>query len=129
MTLVAGLLTAAQPANSTAASTPRGKRSAEPPGAPPSDAAIERAIRARFDRSKIRADNFQVSVVQGVATISGKTDVIQRKGVATRLAKLAGARKVDNKIQLSEAARERAVKNLETGRRRALVKRSSEVAR
>jgi len=88
------------------------------------DAQIEQAIRARFQKSKIRTENFTVSVRQGVATLGGKTDVIQRKGTATRLAKLAGARSVNNEIEISESARERASQNLAKGRRRAQVKRS-----
>ena len=59
----------------------------------------------------------------GVATIEGKTEVIQHKGVATRLAKGGGAVAVANHIQISDAARERAAHNLETGRRRAQIKR------
>jgi osmotically-inducible protein OsmY len=88
------------------------------------DAQLEKAIRDRFNKSKIRDDNFTISVRQGVVTLGGKTDVIQRKGTATRLARLAGAKAVNNLIEVSEAARERAANNLEKGRRRAQVKRS-----
>lgn len=88
-----------------------------------SDAEIEKDIRARLAKSKISQDKFQVHVQGGIATFEGKTDVIQHKGVATRLAKSAGAVAVVNHIQVSEAAREKAAKNLETGRRRAQVKR------
>ena len=59
-----------------------------------SDAEIEGAIRDRFARSKSAADHFTVRVHGGVATIEGRTDVVQRKGSATRMAKSAGARKV-----------------------------------
>ena len=88
-----------------------------------SDAAIERDIRARFAKSKINEDKFQVHVQGGIATIEGKTGVIQHKGVATRLAKSAGAAAVANHIEISDAAREKAARNLETGRRRAQIKR------
>jgi hypothetical protein len=88
------------------------------------DAEIERAIRARFAKSKIREDNFTVKVQGGVATIEGKTKVIQRKGVATRLAKLGGARSVENRVEIDAAAREKASRNLAEGRRRLQVKRS-----
>ena len=87
------------------------------------DAALEREIRAKLAKSKIGADGFQVHVQGGVATLEGKTDVIQHKGVATRLAKSAGAAAVKNQIQVSDAARQKAAKNLETGRRRAQIKR------
>ncbi len=89
-----------------------------------SDADLERAIRARFDKSRIAADRFSVTVQGGVATLVGTTDVVQHKGTATRLAKAAGARKVVNNIQVSEAARRKASANLSSGRRRAQVKRS-----
>ncbi|MBV8902550.1 MAG: BON domain-containing protein [Acidobacteriia bacterium] len=88
-----------------------------------SDADIEKDIRARFARSKISVEKYQVHVQGGVATIEGKTNVIQHKGVATRLAKLGGAVAVSNHIEISEAAREKAAQNLESGRRRAQIKR------
>lgn len=92
--------------------------------APPrSDADIEKDIRSRFARSKIGAEKYQVHVQGGVATIEGKTDVIQHKGVATRLAKLGGAVAVKNHIAISEVAKEKAAKNLAAGRRRAQIKR------
>ncbi len=89
-----------------------------------SDRELEAAIRARFARSKIAVNHFEVSVQGGVATLTGKTDVIQHKGTATRLARAAGAVQVVNKIEPSQAARERASANLAKGRRRAQVKRS-----
>ncbi len=88
------------------------------------DAQLEQEIRARFSKSKISVNNFQVRVQGGVATIEGKTKVIQHKGTATRLARLAGARTVRNKIEVDDAAREQAARNLDEGRRRAQVKRS-----
>jgi hypothetical protein len=102
-------------------------RTATVPAAAP-DVAIERDIRQRFARSKTAADNLQVHVVGGVATIEGETDVIQRKGSATRMARAAGARQVINKIVISQAARDKANANLAKGRRRVQVKRS-EVSR
>jgi len=88
-----------------------------------SDTQLESAIRAKFAKSKINADKFQVHVQGGVATIEGRTDVIQHKGTATRMAKTAGALAVNNHVQISEAARQKSAANLETGRRRAQVKR------
>lgn len=88
-----------------------------------SDAELERAIRQRFARSKCAADNFSVRVQGGVATIEGRTNVIQRKGAATRMAKAAGARQVINRIVASEEARNKASSNLAKGRRRAQLKR------
>ena len=104
-------------------------------GAPPkqpakpaiSDVELEKAIRARFAQSKSALDKFTVRVQGGVATIEGKTDVVQRKGAATRMARSAGARQVVNKIEVSQAARQKASDNLAQGRRRAQVKRSEVV--
>ena len=88
-----------------------------------SDAVIEATIRAKFAKSKINAEKFQVHVQGGVATIEGKTGVIQHKGTATRLAKSGGAVAVNNHIQISDAAKEKAADNLDQGRRRAQVTR------
>ena len=116
--LAAGLMFAASAA--PGANTPPKK----PAAVQPNDAALEKAIRARFARSKIAVEGFQVRVQGGVATIEGKTAVIQRKGTATRLARLAGAKAVNNRIEVDSAAREKAAQNPSGGRRRAQVKRS-----
>jgi hypothetical protein len=87
-----------------------------------SDAQLEAAIRAKFAKSK-SASQFTVRVQGGVANIEGKTDVVQHKAAATRMAKTAGAVAVNNKVQISDAAKKRAAGNLEEGRRRAQVKR------
>jgi hypothetical protein len=87
------------------------------------DAQIEAAIRVKLAKSKIGADKFQFHVQGGIATIEGRTDVIQHKGAATRMAKTAGAIGVVNHIQISDAAKQRAAANLEKGRRRAQIKR------
>ena len=88
-----------------------------------SDGQLEAAIRAKFAKSKINADKFTVRVQGGVATVDGKTDVLQHKGVATRMCKTAGAAAVNNRVQVSEAARQKAAGNLEQGRRRVQVTR------
>jgi len=93
------------------------------------DAQLEKDIRARFAKSKISTHHFQVHVQGGVATIEGQTDVLQHKGTATRLAKSSGAIKVVNHIGVSQAAKDKAAKNLASGRRRAQVKRSDTTAR
>jgi hypothetical protein len=120
---IASLMTGAPPQPATAA-----KRTAAAPAARPqpklTDAQLESAIRAKFAKSKINADKFTVRVQGGVAHLEGKTDVIQHKGVATRMAKTAGAVMVDNRIQVSDAAKAKAAGNLEQGRRRVQVKRS-----
>ncbi len=94
-----------------------------------SDAEIEKAIRARFGASKIASHHFQVHVQGGVATLEGQTDVLQHKGTATRLAKSAGAIRVVNRIEVSQAAREKAAGNLAKGRRRAQIKHSESTER
>lgn len=85
-----------------------------------SDAELEKAIRARFAKSKIAANNLQVVVRSGVVTIDGQVSVVQHKGVATRMAKNAGAKEVVNRIKIDEAARQKAATQL----RRATVKRA-----
>ena len=88
-----------------------------------SDAQLEAAIRAKFAKSKINADKFTVRVQGGVATVDGKTDVLQHKGVATRMCKTAGAAAVNNRVKVSDAAKQKAAGNLADGRRRVQVKR------
>jgi hypothetical protein len=97
--------------------------SAQPTPRRLTDAQIEAAIRIKLTKSKIGADKFQFHVQGGVATIEGRTDVIQHKGAATRMAKTAGALAVVNHIQISDAAKQRAEANLAKGRRRAQIKR------
>ena len=100
------------------------QRPATPKAAPGlTDSQLEALIRAKFAKSKINADHFTVRVQGGAATLEGRTDVIQHKGVATRLARTAGALTVNNHIQISDAARQKAAGNLEKGRRRLQVQR------
>jgi osmotically-inducible protein OsmY len=108
---------AAKPASTTAKKTAGGHTASD-------DAQVEKAIRARFAASKIAKDKFEVHVQGGVATITGKTDVLQHKGTATRLAKNVGAKQVVNKVEVSDAAKDKATANLSSGARRAQVKRS-----
>src|ERR1035437_884977 len=89
----------------------------------PSDAQMEAAIRAKFATYKIDADKFTVRVQGGVATIDGKTGVLQHKGTATRMCKTAGAVVVNNRVKVSDAAKQKAAGNLAEGRRRVQVKR------
>jgi len=97
--------------------------------APRPDAEVEQSIKVRLAASKISRNHFQVHVQHGVATLEGKTDVLQHKGTATRLAKSAGATQVVNHIAVSQAAKDKAAKNLATGRRRAQIKRGETTAR
>jgi len=90
------------------------------------DKAIEAAIRAKLEKSKIGKDGFKVHVQGGVATWEGATDVLQHKGAATRMAKTAGAHRVVNNIKISDAAKQKATDNLDQGRRRVQVKRSDQ---
>ena len=90
-----------------------------------SDTQIEATIRAKFAKSKISTDRFTVKVQNGVATIEGRTDVIQHKGVATRLAKNGGAIAVHNRIEISEASRKRAADRLHQGMRHAEIAKAA----
>ena len=109
----AGLVQAA-PAGNPGASV--SKSAVQPQHALP-DAQIERNIKAKLAKSKMNAtEHFTVTVHGGVATLEGKTNVIQHKGVATRLAKNGGAIAVQNHIQVSDAARAKAAANLAKSR-------------
>jgi hypothetical protein len=77
------------------------------------DAQVEHNIQQKFAKSKISVEHFTVSVKGGVATLSGRTNVIQHKGVATRLAKSGGATVVKNQIVVSDAAKAKAAAQLQ----------------
>ncbi len=113
----------AKPASTTVKKTAPATKSTSGQSAS-NDAAIEKTIRAKLAASKISTNKFEVHVQGGVATLTGRTDVLQHKGTATRLAKTGGASQVVNRIEVSDAAKEKAASNLESGRRRAQVKRS-----
>ena len=81
------------------------------------DAELRKAIEERFARSAIAVDKFKVEVSNGVARITGKTDVMQHKGVATRLARSMGAKEIRNEVEVSEAARRKAAEQLAGGRK------------
>ena len=77
------------------------------------DSQIEGAIRAKLAKSqKIGPEGFTVHVKNKVATFEGKTNVIQHKGVATRMAHSAGATGVENHIKISDEARRKAAEKL-----------------
>ncbi|MCU1237841.1 MAG: hypothetical protein JWP63_5808 [Candidatus Solibacter sp.] len=100
--------------------TPASRAAAQPKL---TDAQLEALIKAKFAKSKIHEDKFTVRVQGGVAHIEGKTDVLQHKGVATRMSRTAGAVMVDNRVEVSQAAKDKAAGNLDEGRRRVQVKR------
>ncbi len=121
------LLTLASAA--TPSKTPAAKPKAAAAAPRINDGELERKIRGRFAESKINEDKFTVHVQSAIATITGHTNVIQHKGTATRLAKSSGALAVVNNIEISQAAKDKAAKNLASGRQRAQIKRSDTVAR
>ncbi len=82
----------------------------------PADAQIERTIKNKLVKSKMNSEHFTVSVVKGVATIEGVTNVMQHKGAMTRMAKSSGATSVQNNIRISDAAKNKAVASLAKGR-------------
>lgn len=87
-----------------------------------SDAELQSKIQAKLAKSKVGKDGFTFHVKGGVVTWEGKTDVMQHKGAATRMARTAGAVEVVNHIKISDAARQRAAGNLNGDVRRAQVK-------
>jgi hypothetical protein len=76
------------------------------------DAQIDRNMKAKLAKSKLSADHFTFSVQNGVVTIEGKTNVMQHKGVMTRMAKTSGAIAVRNNIKISDEAKAAAVSHL-----------------
>jgi len=121
--LIAVLTGLSQAATAANMPSPAAKSSASKPAARGlSDATIEQTIRMKLAKSKIGADHFAVRVQGGVAYWEGRTDVIQHKGAATRMAKTAGATAVVNNIQISESARQRAAGGLSGAAPRVSVK-------
>ncbi len=88
-----------------------------------SDTALEEEIKQRFSESKIAANNFRVRVHDGTAYLDGTTDVMQHKGTATRLARLAGAEHTVNRIEISELAKQRSRRKRRGDPRRVHVRR------
>ena len=80
--------------------------------ATPSDSQIDATIHTKLAKSKIGKDGFTYHVQKGVVTWEGTTNVMQHKGSATRMAHAAGASQVVNHIQISAAAKAKAVGNL-----------------
>ena len=77
----------------------------------PSDEQIEATIRTKLAKSKIGKDGFRFKVAHGIVTWEGTTNVVQHKGLATRMARSAGALQVVNNIQVSAAAKAKAGAN------------------
>ncbi len=72
------------------------------------DAQLEGIIRAKLAKSKMASEGLTVHVHNRVATWEGKTNVIQHKGAATRMAHSAGVPEVVNNIKIGEEARKKA---------------------
>ncbi len=110
--LIVLLLVAANAGSAQAASVPQTGTLRK---SPVSDSQLERAIKNKLAKSKMVAtghEHFTVSVKDGVVTFSGKTNVVQHKGTATRMARAAGAVAVNNLIEVSDAARAKAAARL-----------------
>lgn len=113
-------LTAVEAGSPAGASKPAVSQSE--PHARVSDVELESKLHAKLAKSKIGKDGFTVHVKSGVVTWEGKTDVIQHKGAATRMARTAGALEVVNNIKISDEGRQRASGNFSGGPKRAQVK-------
>ncbi|MBS1826976.1 MAG: BON domain-containing protein [Acidobacteria bacterium] len=96
--------------------TPEPKKKTASSATTASDSQIEKDIRARLARSKLSANNIQVAVKNGVATLDGQVKVVQHKGIATRMARSAGAKQVVNRIKIDDAARQKAANQLSHSR-------------
>ncbi len=69
------------------------------------DRTISQKLKARLARSKIKQNPIEYRVENGVVHWQGSVAIPQHKGAATRMAKAAGATRVDNRIQVSEQAK------------------------
>lgn len=74
------------------------------------DAAVQQRILTRLARSSLRHDTVSVRVVGGVATLEGAVVNVQRKGVATRLARESGAAQVINLLKVNDGKPEAPLK-------------------
>ena len=80
------------------------------------DSQIEAVLHTKLAKSKMAHEGWTVHVHNHVATWEGKTNVIQHKGAATRMAHTAGATQVVNNIKVSEEARLKAAEHLAQAR-------------
>ncbi len=69
------------------------------------DARITNKIKTKLSLSKLRSDSLQYKVHDGIVEWSGTVHIPQRKGVATRMAKSAGASRVVNRIVVQSSAK------------------------
>jgi hypothetical protein len=87
-----------------------------------SDVEIARTFREKLSKSKLKSEGIQIKVEKGIATITGRTEVLQHKGTATRMAKSSGATQVHNDMIVGEAARKAAGERLAAARNKAFTK-------
>ncbi len=73
-----------------------------------SDAQMEAVIHAKLAKSKMANEGWTFHVHNKTVTWEGKTNIIQHKGAATRMAHTAGATQVVNNIKIGEEARKKA---------------------
>lgn len=100
------------------AATAQAPKPAAPAPSPVADEALQAKIQEKFSGAKAGGGKFQVRVRNGTAYLSGRADVVQHKGAATRMAKAAGAKRVVNNITVSEAAKQKALRDSEQSRPR-----------
>lgn len=113
--LLALLLTLALPPEAAWAQAPK---PAAPPAAAPGDDLLQAKIQEKLSKAKAGGGKFQVRVRNGTAYLSGRAEVAQHKGAATRMAKAAGAKRVVNNITVSEAAKQKALRDSQQSRPR-----------
>jgi hypothetical protein len=80
------------------------------------DSQMEGVLHTKLAKSKMAHEGWTVHVHNHVVTWEGKTNVIQHKGAATRMAHTAGATEVVNNIKISEEARLKAAERLAKNR-------------
>jgi len=77
-----------------------------------SDAAIQARLKAKLAHSKLSGDGLRFEVRQGTVEWDGVVPVAQHKGAATRMAKMAGAARVVNRIRVTGGKARRAETNV-----------------
>ncbi len=119
--LLALMLCCLWPSEDALASTPQAK-TAPAPAIP--DEALQQKIQDKFSKAKAGGGKFQVKVRGGTAYLTGRADVAQHKGSATRMAKSAGAKRVVNNIVVTEAAKQKMARDSSQARPRAATVKS-----
>lgn|SRR5262249_46177265 len=83
---------------------------------PKSDDDIQKCITDKLAAStKLKADGFNVTVANGVATLTGSTKIAGHKGGAGSIAKSCGAKSIQNNISVEKSGKMKMTGDQKTG--------------